>query len=65
MSSWNDLIQEIYEKNKHKPGYKLKDAMKEASPIWAKMKNSKKVSSTHNKKTKKGGKGKKKRTRRR
>ena len=64
MSEWNDLVQKIYRENKHKSGFKLKNAMKMASPIWEKTKNSKKNSSSHNMKTKKGGRGKNKRTRR-
>ena len=57
MSSWNDLVQKIYDENKHKNGFKLKNAMKMASPIWAKTKNSNKNSSSQNTKTKKGGRG--------
>ena len=61
MSPWNDLVQKIYNENKHKKGFKLKDAMKLASPIWEKSKKH----ATHAKsKTQKGGKkGGKKRAR--
>lgn len=65
MSGWNDLVQKIYNENKHKNGFKLKNAMKMASPIWAKTKNSNKNSSSQKTKTKKGGKGRKRSTRRR
>ena len=62
MSGWNDLIQKIYNENKHKPGYKLKNAMKAASPIWAKMKKS---VSNKKSKTQQGGKKKGKGTKKR
>ena len=62
MSDWNNLVQKIYNENKHKKGFKLKNAMKMASPIW---KNSKKNSSGQKAKTQKGGKRRSRGTRRR
>ena len=65
MSGWNDLVEKIYNENKHKNGFRLRNAMRMASPIWAKTKNSNKNSSSQNTKTMKGGKGRKRSTRRR
>ena len=63
MGEWNDLIRKIYDENKHKSGYKLGNAMKAASPIWAKMKKNNN-SSTKKSKTQKGGKKKSRNTKR-
>lgn len=46
MSAWTNLVSQMYKKNKGKPGYKLKNAMKDAKkvykPMGATMKKSKK-----------------------
>jgi hypothetical protein len=36
MSNWTDLVKKIYAGNKHKPGYKLGNAMKDAKKIYRK-----------------------------
>jgi hypothetical protein len=36
MSNWTDLVKKIYAGNKHKPGYKLGHAMKDAKKIYRK-----------------------------
>jgi hypothetical protein len=38
MTAWTDLVKKTYEKNKHKSGYKLGDAMKDASKMKKHMK---------------------------
>jgi hypothetical protein len=35
-SAWNKLVGDIYAENKHKPGYKLGHAMKDAKKIYRK-----------------------------
>ena len=62
MSDWNNLVQKIYNENKHKKGFKLKNAMKMASPIW---KNSKKNYTSQKTKRQKRGKRRSRGTRRR
>lgn len=34
MSNWTNLVKKIYAGNKHKPGYKLGHAMKDAKKIY-------------------------------
>ena len=34
MSAWTDLVKKVYNENKSKPGYKLKNAMKDAAKIY-------------------------------
>lgn len=36
MSAWTDLVKQVYNENKSKPGYKLGDAMKEARLLYKK-----------------------------
>ena len=36
MSEWNKLVSKTYAQNKHKPGYKLKDAMMDAKKVYKK-----------------------------
>jgi hypothetical protein len=63
MTEWTDLVKRVYNDNKHKPGYKLGNAMKDA----AKMRkgNNMPVGKTSKRKSRKG-KGKKvRRTKRR
>jgi len=36
MSEWQDLVKKTYAGNKHKPNYKLGDAMKDAKKIYKK-----------------------------
>ena len=31
LSAWNIFVKKVYNENKHKPNYKFKDALKEAS----------------------------------
>lgn len=33
MSEWTDLVKRVYNQNKHKPGYKLGNAMKDAAAM--------------------------------
>lgn len=58
MSAWTDLVTKVYNENKSKPGYKLKNAMKDAAKIY-------KSSGAAAGKTKKGRKGSRKQTKRR
>jgi hypothetical protein len=37
MSAWTNLVSQMYKKNKGKPGYKLKNAMKDAKKIYKPM----------------------------
>jgi hypothetical protein len=60
MSAWTDLVKKVYDENKSKPGYKLKNAMKDAAKIY---KSSGAASSAG--KTKKARKGSRKQSRRR
>jgi len=55
-SEWNKLVTKVYHDNKHKEGYSLKDAMKEASAIRK---------GTKSEKVEGGGKGKSRRTKKR
>ena len=34
MTAWTDLVKKVYNENKSKPGYKLKNAMKDAAKIY-------------------------------
>ena len=34
MSAWTNLVSQMYKKNKGKPGYKLKNAMKDAKKVY-------------------------------
>jgi len=36
MSEWTDLVKKTYAGNKHKPNYKLGDAMKDAKKVYKK-----------------------------
>jgi hypothetical protein len=36
VSAWNKFVKKIYDQNKSKPGYKFKDALKDAAPLWKK-----------------------------
>lgn len=39
VSAWNKFVQKTYNdfgENKGKPGYKFKDALKKAAPLWKK-----------------------------
>jgi hypothetical protein len=65
LSDWNRFTQKIYKENKHKPGYKFRDALKEASSRkseMASMVKSKPASKTR--RAKKSRKAKKKQSRR-
>lgn len=33
-NAWSKLVKKVYYDNKHKPGYKLQDAMKDAKKFW-------------------------------
>ena len=35
---WTELVTQTYQENKHKAGYKLKNAMKAAKKVWKTMK---------------------------
>jgi hypothetical protein len=37
VSEWNKFVKKIYDQNKSKPGYKFKDALRDAAPQWKKM----------------------------
>jgi hypothetical protein len=34
MTAWTDLVKKVYNENKSKPGYKFKNAMKDAAKIY-------------------------------
>ena len=52
MTTWTDLVKKIYNNNKHKHGYKLKNAMKDAKKVYKKHSHtSKKHSHTSKKHT--------------
>jgi len=36
MSEWTQLVTKVYNENKSKPGYKFKNAMKDAAKIYKK-----------------------------
>jgi hypothetical protein len=64
MSEWTDLVTKIYHQNKSKPGYKFKNAMKDAAKVYKKGSASASVGSTKKKRKsrrKSGGKSKKRR----
>jgi hypothetical protein len=44
MTAWNDLVKKVYSENKHKSGYTLGNAMKDASARKGEMKASKSTS---------------------
>lgn len=59
VSAWNKFVKKIYDQNKSKPGYKFKDALKDAAPLWKKGQGSDSADmavDTSAKKTKKRGK---------
>lgn len=39
MNAWAKLVQKTYKANKHKSGYKLKNAMKDAKKVYKSVKN--------------------------
>ncbi len=59
VSAWNKFVKKIYDQNKSKPGYKFKDALKDAAPLWKKGQGSADAavdaSASSGKKTKKRG----------
>ena len=63
MTEWTDLVKRVYNDNKHKPGYKLGNAMKDAAKM---RKGNKTETNTHVGKTskRKSRKEKSKKTRR-
>jgi hypothetical protein len=38
MTEWTDLVTKVYNENKGKPGYKFKNALKDAAKIYKKSK---------------------------
>uniref|UniRef100_A0A6C0KKU9 Uncharacterized protein n=1 Tax=viral metagenome TaxID=1070528 RepID=A0A6C0KKU9_9ZZZZ len=38
MNKWTELVTKTFEENKHKAGYKLKNAMKDAKKVWKTLK---------------------------
>jgi hypothetical protein len=38
MNKWAELVTKTFEENKHKAGYKLKNAMKDAKKVWKTLK---------------------------
>jgi hypothetical protein len=46
MSEWTQLVTKVYNENKSKPGYKFKNAMKDAAKIYKKQGPSTAASST-------------------
>ncbi len=59
VSAWNKFVKKIYDQNKSKPGYKFKDALKDAAPLWKKGQGSASAdmtADTSSKKTRKRGK---------
>lgn len=46
MTAWTDLVKKVYNENKHKPGYKLGNAMKDASKMKKRSHTSKKHTAT-------------------
>ena len=63
MTAWTDLVTKVYNENKSKPGYKLKNAMKDAAKIYKRSPTAAAASGTT--KTKKGRKGSRKQTKKR
>jgi len=39
MNAWAKLVQKTYNANKHKSGYKLRNAMKDAKKVYKSVKN--------------------------
>jgi len=39
MNEWAKLVQKTYNDNKHKAGYKLRNAMKDAKKVYKSLKN--------------------------
>ena len=65
LSDWNRFTQKIYKENKHKPGYKFSDALKEASSRKSEMASMvKSKSASKTRRAKKSRKAKKKQSRR-
>uniref|UniRef100_A0A6C0LQD1 Uncharacterized protein n=1 Tax=viral metagenome TaxID=1070528 RepID=A0A6C0LQD1_9ZZZZ len=38
MNKWAELVSKTFQENKHKVGYKLKNAMKDAKKVWKTLK---------------------------
>ena len=36
-NAWSQLVGKVYRENKHKKGYRLQDAMKDAKKFWKKV----------------------------
>ncbi len=36
-NAWSELVGKVYRENKHKKGYRLQDAMKDAKKFWKKV----------------------------
>jgi len=53
MTAWTDLVKKVYAENKHKSGYTLGLAMKDASLRKGEMKTTSKSANSKSKKTKK------------
>lgn len=39
MNKWAQLVSKTFQENKHKVGYKLKNAMKDAKKVWKTLKS--------------------------
>lgn len=63
MTAWTDLVKKVYDENKSKPGYKLKNAMKDAAKLYKRSPSAAAASAPG--KTKKGKKGGRKQTKKR
>jgi hypothetical protein len=67
MNAWAKLVQKTYNANKHKAGYKLRNAMKDSKKLYksqkkrggAEEKEDKKIKKSHNKTAKKSRKNRK------
>jgi hypothetical protein len=64
MTAWTDLVTKVYNENKSKPGYKLKNAMKDAAKIYKRSPTAT-ASDAAPGKTKKGRKGSRRQTKKR
>jgi hypothetical protein len=65
MNEWAKTVKRVYDQNKHKAGYKLKDAMRDAKKVYKPVGQKKDVHKTakkHHRKSR-GGKGKSKKQR--
>ena len=65
MNEWAKTVKRVYDENKHKAGYKLKDAMRDAKKVYKPVGQKKVVHKTAKKHHRKshGGKGKSKKQR--